>query len=58
MRIAVRRVDGDAALAGIGRPFEMAGTESQRLAAASGQHDRAGVDPLHLDACDRPGVRP
>ena len=58
MRIAMRGIDGDAALAGIGRAFDMAGTEGERLAAAAREHDGAGVDPLHLDARDRPGVRP
>ena len=58
MRIAVRRIDGDAALAGIGRAFDMARTEGERLAAAACEHDGAGMDPLHLDAGDRPGVRP
>ena len=58
MRIAVCGVDRDAALAGIGRQFDMARTESQRLAAAAGEHDGAGMEPLHFDARDRPGIRP
>ena len=58
MRIAVRGIDGDAALAGIGRALDMARTESERLAAAAREHDGAGVEPLHLDARDRPGVGP
>ena len=58
MRIAVRGIDGDAALAGIGRPLDMARTEGERLAAAACEHDGAGMEPLHFDARDRPGVRP
>ena len=58
MRIAVRGIDRDAALAGIGRQFDMAGTEGERLAAAPRQHDGAGMDPFHLDPRNRPGVGP
>ena len=58
MRIAVRRIDGDAALAGIGRAFDMTRTEGERLAAAACEHDGAGMEPLHFDAGDRPCVRP
>ena len=58
MRIAMRGIDGDAALAGIGRALDMTGTEGERLAAAASQHDGAGIDPLHLDPRDRPGVGP
>ena len=58
MRIAMRGIDGDAALAGVGRPLDMARAEGERLAAAAREHDGAGVDPLHLDARDRPGVGP
>ena len=46
------------ALAGIGGKFDVARPEGERLAAASGQHDGAGMKPLHLDARDRPGIRP
>ena len=58
MRIAMRGIDRDAALAGIGGEFDMAGTEGQRLAAGARQHDGAGADPLHLDPRHRPGVGP
>ena len=58
MRIAMRRIDGDAAFAGIGRPFDMPRTESQCLAAAAREHDGAGMEPLHFDAGDRPCIRP
>ena len=58
MRIAMRGIDRDAALAGIGGEFDMARAEGQRLAAASGQHDGAGMQPFYLDARDRPGIRP
>ncbi len=58
MRIAVRGIDRHAALAGIGGELDVARPEGKRLAAASGQHDGAGVEPFHLDARDRPGIRP
>ena len=58
MRIAVRGVDGDAALAGFRRAFDMPWTESQCLAAAACEHDGAGMEPLHFDAGDRPCIRP
>ena len=41
MGVAVRRIDRNAALAGVGRQLDMAGPEGQRLAAAAGQHDGA-----------------
>src|SRR3954471_276987 len=58
VRVAVRGIDGDAAFAGLGSVFDMAGTEGERLAAGARQHDGAGADPLHLDPCHRPGIRP
>lgn len=58
MCIAVRGIYGNAALAGISRLVDMAGSEREGLAAGAFQHDRAGADPLHLDPCDRPGVGP
>ena len=58
MRIAVRRINGDAAFAGIGRAFDMPRTEGERLSAAACEHDGAGMEPLHFDARDRPCVGP
>jgi hypothetical protein len=58
MRIAMRRIDGDATFAGVGRPFDVTRAEGERLAAAACQHDGAGMEPLHLDAGDRPSVCP
>src|SRR3954451_16341184 len=58
MRIAVRRVDGEATLAGIRCPFDMTWTEAERLPAAACEHDGARMEPLHFDAGDRPCVRP
>ncbi len=58
MRVAMRGIDGDAALAGISREFDVAGTEGQCLAAGTREHDRAGADSFDLDPSHRPGVRP
>src|ERR1700744_3137120 len=58
VRIAMRGVDGDTAFAGVGRELDVARTERQRLAAASGKNDSLCMQPLDLDARDRPGVRP
>ncbi len=58
MGVAMRGIDGDAALAGIGRQLDMTGTERQRLAAAAREHDGGGADPRHIDARHRPGVGP
>ena len=58
MRIAMRGIDRHAALAGIGRELDMPRTEGERLAAAAGQHDGAGMEPFHLDARHRPGICP
>ena len=58
MRITVRRVDGDAALAGVCRAFDMTWTESQCLPAAAREHDGAGMEPPHFDARDRPCICP
>ena len=58
MGIAVRGVDGDAALAGVGRSFDMTRTEGERLSAAASEHDGAGMEPFHFDAGDRPCIRP
>ncbi len=44
MRVAVRGVDRDATLARIGRAFDMARPERERLAAAAREHDSAGMD--------------
>lgn len=52
MRIAVRRIDGDAAFAGVGRTFDIAGAEGERLAAAVREHGGVGAEPLHLDTRD------
>ena len=43
MRIAVRGIDGDAALAGFRRAFDMTRAEGERLAAAACERDGAGV---------------
>src|SRR5258708_34974934 len=43
MRIAVRGINRDATLAGIGCELDMTGPEGQRLAAASSEHDGAGM---------------
>src|SRR6185436_12059080 len=56
VRIAMRRIDGDAGLSCIGCALDMSRTEGERLAAAACQHDGAGMDPLDLDPRDRPGV--
>ena len=56
-RFAVQ-VIRDAALAGIRCPFDMTWTEGERLPAAACEHDGAGMEPLHLDASDRPCIRP
>ena len=58
MRVAVRRIDRHAAFAGIGAKLDMARPERQRLAAAAGQHNGAGMEPFHFDARHRPGVGP
>src|SRR6201986_1229855 len=58
MRIAMRGIDRDATLAGIGRQLDMARAEGQRLSAAAREHDGAGADAPDLDAGDRPGIRP
>jgi hypothetical protein len=58
MRVAVRRIDRDAAFARVGCALDMPRTEGERLAAAAGERNRAGMEPLHLDAGDRPGVGP
>ena len=58
MRIAVRRIDGHAAFAGVGRALDMPRTERERLSAAAGECDRAGMKPLHFDTGDRPCIRP
>ena len=58
MGIAVRGIDRGAALAGIGSQFDMTRTEGKRLAAAPCKNDGAGLDPLHLDPRNRPGIGP
>src|ERR1700748_95793 len=58
MCIAVGGVDGHAAFAGIGGQFDMARSEGESLPAAAFERDGAGMDPLHIDAGDRPGIRP
>src|ERR1700748_2785363 len=58
MCIAMRCVDGHAAFAGIGSQFDVTRTEGERLSAATFECDGAGMNPLHLDASDRPGIRP
>jgi len=56
MRIAMRRVDGDAGLAGLGAAFEMARAERERLAAGAGQRDGGDAEALHGDARYRDGA--
>ena len=58
MGVTVRRIDGDPAFAGICGALHMAGPEGQRLAAASGERDRARAEPFHGDARLRPGIGP
>src|SRR5258705_13424330 len=58
MRIAMRRIDGHAAFARVGRPLDMTRAEGERLAATAREHDGAGMDPLYLNAGDRPCIRP
>src|SRR5260370_20863345 len=43
MRIAVRGIDRNATLPGSGCELDMTGPEGQRLAAASSEHDGAGM---------------
>ena len=56
--VAVRRVDGCAGLACLGRALDMAGAEGERLSARAGERDPACVQARHLDARDRPSVGP
>src|SRR5690242_6311163 len=56
--VAMRRVDGGARLARLGRALDMAGAERERLAARAGERDLAAMQARHLDAGDRPGVGP
>ncbi len=58
MRVAVRRIDRGAALAGLRRALDLAGPEGERLTACAGKHDRALAEPRHLHTRDRPGVGP
>jgi hypothetical protein len=58
MRVAMRGIDHGAGATGIRRIVEMPWSESQRLSARAVQHDRIGVEALHLDARDRPGIGP
>ena len=58
VRVAVRRIDRGARLAGVRRALELAGAEGERLPARAREHDRALAEPRHLDARDRPGVGP
>ena len=54
MRITVRRIDRNTALARVGRELNMAWTERQRLTAASGKRNGGCMEPLHLDPRHRP----
>src|SRR5882757_8057786 len=58
MRIAMRRIDRDPALAGVDGLLDMARTERQRMAAAAGKRDCGGMKAPHLDPGHRPGVGP
>ena len=58
MRVTMRRIDGDPAFAGVGRPFDMPGTEGERLAAAACQRNGAGVDAPDDDSRGRGGISP
>ena len=58
MSVAMRRIDGDPAFAGVGGTLDMAGPEGQRLAAAARKCDRAGAEPSDSDARVWPGVGP
>src|SRR5262249_58425271 len=58
VRVAMGRVDGCAGLARRRRALDLAGTEGECLAARSGEHDLAAMEPRHLDARDRPSVGP
>ena len=58
MSVAVRCIYGNAPLARVSRLADMAGPESERLAARAFQYDRAGADPPHLDSRNRPSIGP
>ena len=58
MGVAMSCVNRDPAFAGLRGALDVAGTESERLAARAREHDGADADPLHRDARLRPGIRP
>src|SRR5262249_30565267 len=58
MRVAMRRVDRRAGLAGARRALDMTGTERQRLSAAAVQDDRRLAEARDFDARLRPRIGP
>ena len=58
MRVAMRRIDRDAALARLGASAPHGRDRRRAPGRSSRQHDGAGAEPRHLDARDRPGVGP
>src|ERR1700744_874080 len=47
-----------ASLRAVTEYFAVTRTQGERLSAAAFERDGAGMNPLHLDASDRPGIRP
>jgi len=58
MRVAMRRVDRRAGLAGARRALDMTGTERQRLSAAAVQDDRRLAEARDFDPRLRPRIGP